>query len=221
MSFDFKIVTFYTPEYAYLRDVWIASVAAQGHDYVCVEREGKGSWKKNVLEKSVFMLEMILKYPEYNILWVDIDGVVQGELPLMNELAIKEYDMASRTYSLTHAKRRRPSIKKFHGQNFYRDRMACSATVWLNNNDKIVELLGYACDKTYSFPGCWHSHEDLLNHALNAKGRELDIKYYDMPVEYCYIEALEWKKVEDEYNVPISDAVIVQGIASREHKERN
>jgi len=220
MKHNFKIVTFYTPDYEYLREKWCDSVEQYGYEYFCFEHKDQGSWKRNVLMKSDFMLQQLLGRSAYDILWIDVDGWVTGELDLIETLCHSDYDMATRTYKVPEEARRRKSFKKFYGKQFYRERMACSATVWLKNNEKTLEVMDYAAEQAVKNPNCWVSHEDCLNHALHVIGNRVELNYYDLPVEYCYCPKLSKARKEAEYSADINDVRIMQGLASQGRKRK-
>ena len=219
MKNNLKIVTFYTHNYEHYRDKWVSSVEKYGYEYECCKRDDKGNWKLNVLQKAPFMLEMLLKYPEYDILWIDIDGYVNGELELFDEISEQGYDIATRTYKVPSEVRRRPSYRRHHNRNYYRDRSMCSAVVWIRNNDKMIEMLDLAMTKAMDMPICWAGNEDNMNWAVYQVSKNHEIKYYDLSVEYCYLPVLVRHSKEAEYGVPIEQARIIQNVSDMRYKK--
>ena len=74
-----RIVTFYTPRYAGEVEPWVESIRATGIPYHITIVDEQGSWRKNVGMKPQFMLDCLLLFKE-PLLWIDIDGRVQGSL---------------------------------------------------------------------------------------------------------------------------------------------
>ena len=135
-------------------------------DYI----ENKGSWRANVLYKPLFIKKMLLKHKQ-SIVSLDADASIEQYPHLFEKL--KAYDMGAHWLDWNSWYGKRDGKKEFLG-----------GTLYFNYNERVLKLV----DK-------W-----IENHKINpclpqkVLGKTIketkDIKIYELPLEYSYIETL-------------------------------
>ncbi len=74
-----RIVSFYTPHYEGQLEPWVEAIRKTMIPYFVTCRPDAGNWRANVRMKPTFLLECLEQFKE-PILWIDIDGIVRGDL---------------------------------------------------------------------------------------------------------------------------------------------
>lgn len=214
---NFKVITYYTSKYAHMVDGWVENVSSFDYDYHIEEMPDENDWRLNVLNKPAYIADKMEQFRDVDLLWLDMDGVIIKPLTLIDEISASGYDMASRRMG-KREQVSRPSFRKFKNRNFWMDKTMCSATMWFANNEKTHGLLRHAEKMVNDDPDRWHSNEDNMNCALYDKADELRLKYYDLPVTYCYITCLDNYRLCPEFKCKLADAVILQDVISKDMK---
>jgi hypothetical protein len=134
------VVSFFTEANGYKPDAvkMMASCERFGLDYYVLNIKGEGSWLANVRYKPAFMQQMLAQHQGKNLVWIDVDGVVQQYPQLLDDLAgAMEY-------------------KDFIiGVHYFRKRELLTNTVFLRNCDQTMQLMAAWINLVKAMPGVW------------------------------------------------------------------
>ncbi len=79
-SFNWTLISFYTPLYDKIKDRLVSSCHAFDLPFVIERHEDQGSWEANCCYKAAFILDKLLERKE-PVLWVDADAEIVNALP--------------------------------------------------------------------------------------------------------------------------------------------
>lgn len=160
--------------------------------------ESKGSWLKNVAQKPGAIFNAMEKYPNKDIVCLDADSEILSYPSLFDNIP-EEYDLAFHTLDWNTWYRNNSNIKEL-----------LSGTMYIRNNEKTRKIVEewYFTSNNYDM---WE--QKVLSNILE---KNKDIKIYDLPLEYCWINSLPDGK--DPFIKP--DNVIIQHFqASRKYRK--
>jgi len=159
----------------------------------------RGSWLKNTSHKPEFLRTMMGLHKE-NIVFVDVDAEINFYPGIF--LAIpEEYCIAAHLLDKN----------AWYGYNYPQGRYELlSGTLWFRNCDKSKQLLE-AWDSACKETSMWE--QKVLQNVL----KQLEMKCYQLPLEYCYIASLPGDR---EPLVKVDNPVIVHHQISRKLKSR-
>jgi len=158
--------------------------------HVGIERDEK-NWIKNVNRKPEFIRNCLLQFKE-DVLWIDADAEVRKYPELFSKIPF-EYDIAYHSldwatwYNVPGSKTKEPLI----------------GTLYLRYRPKVLKFLDrwiVECNQDSL------SAQKVLHKALG------DIKVFDLPLEYCYINSMPNRR---EPYVKIDNPMIIHYQASR------
>lgn len=164
--------------------------------------KNRGNWADNSCQKPAIILEALNKYLKHNIVWVDVDAKIKGYPLLLGILNLyNDCDIAVH-YLSWEDHYGRPSDKG--------KRELIDGTIYIRNNKKMREFIKKwkqnSTDKNIN-------HQKVLERMLEKRK---DIKVYNLPREYCYIETTSFGKKPA---IPIKNSVICHYQASRKAKK--
>lgn len=122
-----------------------------------------GSWQKNTQYKAVFIKDMLDKYPDQPIVYLDADAVVRSFPILFDEI---DCDIAVHYYD-----NKKRNIKEL-----------LSGTIYFGHTAKAKELVQLWIDINKEFPEQW----DQKNLDIAIK-RMPELKIVELPASYCLI----------------------------------
>jgi hypothetical protein len=158
-------VTFATPDYAAESKRLIASFKRFGLEYFSESFMDTGRWVTNCGHKPIFLKEMMVKYPDRAVVWVDADAEVKKEpreLLTMPSWA----DVGACRY--TWKKGRKTEL--------------LSGTIYLKNNEIAHDVVDEWVKTQRRAPQLWD--QVTLDEVLR---RLRHVLFYALPVEYCFI----------------------------------
>jgi len=161
----FIVVAYYTKNTIYeaMVEKFIESVKRHNVPHYVQAIENKGDWYKNTNYKPTFLKGMLLKYPGFSIVYVDIDAEFL-KYPVLFETF--DYDIGVHVFD-------RSCYSKSH-QGFE----VLSGTIFLRNNMKVYELVERWERECRANPKKWDQR------SLEAV---LEGDYGVLPGEYCKI----------------------------------
>ena len=166
MNQDFIIVAYYTRDtfYESYAEVFIDSVLAYGVPYYVEAIDNKGDWFKNTSFKPTFLKQMLDKFPDRNIVYVDIDAEFKAYPVLFEEM---DGDVA--VHNLDRSLYKRRQVKDWE---------VLSGTVFLRNNEKVRRIVERWEKECAKYPYVWDQRH---------LEKVLDGDFYNLPEEYCTI----------------------------------
>jgi len=173
---DYIIVSYYTKGtgYEYEAQNLVASLEEFGINY-CVEgRQSFGSWCVNAQHKAVFLQEMLQRFNEKSVVWIDADAVVM-QYPEEFDSVDADIGVCYRDYSLF------PCRSRSNGKELL------SGTIYFSNNGRTEKLIDDWVRINSQSPALWDQRS--LESAININ-RGLRIK--ELPPQYCQI--YDWMK---------------------------
>jgi hypothetical protein len=165
----FIVVGYYTLNSLYEKEAsrLISSLIMHNVPYHITPVESKGNWYANTQFKPTFLRNMMLKFPDYSIVYVDVDAEFFSYPDLFNDLDENvEVDVA--VHLLDHAKR---------GRNI--DYEMLSGTIFLKNNPTVRGIVDNWIEGCKDSPTLWD--QAALAEALKGQ------PFYTLPEEYCTI----------------------------------
>jgi len=144
--------------------VFIKSLERLNIPYHVEGVDNLGSWHKNTSYKPTFIKQMLKKFPDKNIVYVDCDAEFMEYPVLFDEL---DCDIAVHNFD----RRYHPNIKTEAWE-------ILSGTIFLRNNETVYALVEKWERKCQDAPMTWDQ-----KHLAKLIG----INYYDLPGEYCKI----------------------------------
>lgn len=165
----FLVIAYYTPGNQYETLSEDLAKSCQNHNISLFLKPVKdlGSWEKNTHYKANFIYECLHSFDQ-NLVYVDVDAVFRKYPILFNSL---ECDIAYRT------------------ENFkWRRNEALSGTIFLNNNDRVKNLvknwisINELVPAIRKMPTTWEQAN--MQTAVEA---DVSLNYYNLPPEYTYI----------------------------------
>lgn len=192
----YKIISFYTPNYKEIAEKYlIPSVNKFKLSNYIIEVPDLGSWKKNTDYKPLFIKDFILKN-KTNIIFIDVDATINSYPDLFDNIPLA-YDIGIHYLDW-----------KIH-YNTINKKELLSGTIFLRYNNNTIRLLNLWIDLTKH---C-HVEQNALDKTLKQMS---DIKIYELPREYCYIETLP---SGNKPNNPIDNPIISHHQISRIKKK--
>ena len=153
----------------------------------------QGNWQKNTRYKANFLLEMLEKYPNNKLLYIDCDAEIL-KLPILLD-QLKDYDIAVRW------------------QDFrWRKNECLSGTIFLSSNERTKELCRKWADKNIQEGNNATSFEQWNLGIVINEMKKNGLKDYNLPPEYTMI----FDSMQQMY--PDKEAVIIHWQASRKYK---
>ena len=164
-------ISFYTT--GYYEDVMnshlLPSLLLFNLPYYILPMENKHNWHENTKQKIDFILKALKENSPDSVVWIDADAKIENYPSLFYEIP-EEYDIGVHTLDW----------KEQYGKE---GSELLSGTVFLRNNKKVEELVKLW--KKYANETCqWEQR------ALERAIKELDIKVYKLPKDYCYITTI-------------------------------
>jgi len=123
-------------------------------------------WSKNTNYKPTFLLSMLNKFPDKDIVWIDCDAELKRYPELFNKL---DCDVAAHEFNR--------SLYQLHHENTPTELL--SGTLFLRNNEKVYEIVKKWIQECSENPRVWD--QKSLAKVLNGN-------YYRLPAEYCCID---------------------------------
>jgi len=124
-----------------------------------------GSWQKNTQYKPTFLLDMLIKFPGHNIVYVDIDAEFKQYPVLFDSLTDCKQIAAHQLNHRCHTKRERPNE-------------LLSGTLFLPNTSNVHTIIKQWIEQCKSNPTEWDQR--VLEKVVGSD-------YYFLPEEYCFI----------------------------------
>ena len=153
------VVAFYTINTPYEQEVRKLEFTCTKHGlkYHTEGYEGRGHWTANCAIKPEFILEMLTRFPDEDLLYIDADGEIKQYPKLIEKLTcdVAAYIMKGGTL--------------------------LSGTLFFRNNEKVKELVNEWIKKQRQRPDRWDQytlHETIVNH-----GPRLGINIEELPSE--------------------------------------
>jgi hypothetical protein len=199
-EFNYIVAAFYTEQTPYAMEIeekLLKSLRKLSIPYYVEKIENKGNWRLNTAYKPQLALNAMEKYPDKDIVLLDADSVVTRNPILFNEIP-KEYDVALHILDWDTWYRNGEHVKE-----------VLSGTMLLRNNEKTKALAKEWLDLSANAK-MWEQRvlEDILK-------RKPDIKVYNLPLEYCYINSMPNGKLPF---IRCPEAVIIHYQASRKFR---
>jgi len=191
MRRKFVIVSYFTQKTGYEKEMkkLSASLHALDTDFFILPIWNQGNWFKNTAYKATFIREMLDRFRDKNIVFIDVDTKVHHYPVLFDEL---DCDIA---YHLRIGRRNYPNGELLSGTLFFSNnanaRMICDRWILENNED----------------PTMWEQRN--LRRAIDALRSKISIKL--LPASYCKIFDARTQEVE-------GDIVIEHFQKSREYR---
>jgi len=161
--------------------------------------ENLGSWQLNTSFKPTFILQMLEKHKEENVVFVDADAEVLEYPSLFDEIP-EQYTFASHTLDRG----------EWYNNNETRQELL-TGTLWIRNCERSKEIIREwidECAKTKNW------EQRVLEQVL-FKNNE---KVFQLPVEYCWIKTLP--NGNDPYVKPVGKIFVRHNQVSRELKKQ-
>jgi len=165
----FIVVGYYTTNSLYEKEAsrLISSLITHNVPYHITPVESKGNWYKNTQFKPTFLRNMLIKFSDYSIVYVDVDAEFLSYPDLFDQLdANPEVNIA--VHLLDHVKR---------GRNI--DYEMLSGTVFLKNTEIVKKIVDNWITKCEASETLW----DQVALAQVLK----DLPFSVLPEEYCTI----------------------------------
>lgn len=171
---SFIVISYYTVETEYVR---------VAHDFLMASLKGKDirsdirgvenlqSWAANTSFKPTFILQMLEKHKEDNVVFIDADGEVLEYPKLFDEIPL-QHNFASHTLDRG----------EWYANNETRMELL-TGTLWVRNctrSKEVIKEWADECAKTKNW------EQRVLEQVL-YKNKEV---VYPLPVEYCWIKTL-------------------------------
>lgn len=161
------VVSFFTEANGYKPDAvkMMASCEKFGLDYYVLNIKGEGSWLTNVRYKPNFMQQMLAQHQGKNLVWIDVDGMVQQYPQLLDDLAgtVEMQDFII-------------------GVHYFRKRELLTNTVYLKNCDQTMQLMAAWINLVKAMPGVWE--QKILQLLLS---QHPEWKVFLLPANYSQI----------------------------------
>jgi len=125
--------------------------------------EDKGSWKKNTQYKPTFIKDMLIKYPDYSIVYTDIDSVFKA-YPILFE-NISE-DIAAHVFN-----------RAEYSSSSKQTNELLSGTLYFKNSPESIRILDLWIAECAKHPASWD--QKALQKVIS--------KFYKLPPQYCCI----------------------------------
>jgi len=136
--------------------------------------ENLGSWSANTSYKPTFILQMLNKHPDKNIIFLDADAEIL-EYPRLFEEIPEEHNFAA------HVLDRNSWYNTKFNDNESTELL--SGTFFVRNNEesrRIINIWIQECGRTKEW------EQRVLRRVL----KECSVKLYELPLSYCYIKSL-------------------------------
>ena len=185
MKQNFVICTFYTPGYIQFLSAWENRVKATGYEYHIELMEDRGKWSLNDCIKPEFIKSMMLKYPDKNIVWVDIDGQIVKK-PVLFESIGNDIDMAGHRLILAPYEWKYIQ-EKYTYQKMWGSRLVLGGTLMLGNTDRAHRLVDMWMESCQNDPDRQTGDQDNLNELLDKHAEGMELNFYELPYQYVYL----------------------------------
>jgi hypothetical protein len=164
-------VTHNTPYELLLAQYLLPSIEKFGYSHCIDVIDSEGSWLKNVAQKPNTILRAMDKFPAHDIVALDADSEILKPLDLFMQIP-KEYDFACHILDWN----------SWYNNNS-NEKEVLSGTCWIRNSERGRELVTKWRDLAAN------SHE-WEQKCLDKAIKELNIKVFELPIEYCHIKSL-------------------------------
>lgn len=172
---NFKVVAFYTANTIYEKIfnqyLW-PSLLKWDLPYSIIKIPNEGNWFKNVAHKPRIVLEELETNAE-DLVILDVDAKIEQNPVLFYELD-KKFDIACHILEW----------KTWYNQPNSNTKELLSGTIYLRNNPEVKQVCK-AWKHYASTSGQWE--QKALQRAIKENK---NVKFYNLPVEYCYINSL-------------------------------
>lgn len=170
-----RIVAFYTKNTPYEDEVkkLEASINSLGLTYHLEGYEGQGSWVLNCGMKPIFIWEMLHKFPNEDLLYVDADAIIH-KVP---QVSVMQGDICAHV--------------REGGE-------LLSGTVFFKNIDKVKKLVHEWIVMQKKFSQKWD--QQTLSEVLAVHGPRLGINFKELPPTYTKIFDQDWGDPVIEHN---------------------
>jgi hypothetical protein len=194
----YRVVSFYTPDYAEYVAKLSESVARFG--YLCHYKEypKRRSWRRNTHIKPEFILDCLNEFDE-DILWIDADAVIERPLYLFDAGMDADFSFFTPPQEWIDLGLMSDLTA---GNRFW------TGTMYFTNNANSKTFVKAWLDKIRKHPGA-AGDQTLISRVFSEDN--LDFKFTELPFEYVRIF---------DYPVYSSEGVIVHHQASRKFNER-
>jgi len=193
------LCAYYTPNYqSVAEDYLLQSIPKLAFPYHVCQVDSKINWFGNILFKPTFILECLLTFPTTNIVYNDVDSIINCYPSLFDNI---QEDLG--LYYLDY--------KEHYGRNGKTELL--SGTMFFKNCPKVIELVKIwktKCDQSYRRNGCTEQY--ILNEMLKDNK---DITVFNLPRTYCYINSLP---NGNKPFIPLINPVIEHFQESRKHR---
>lgn len=196
------ISCFYTKDTPYEQEFYRflkPSLDKLGLTYTVDVMQSAGSWYKNVAMKPHTLLRALERYPDYNVVGIDVDAEITQNPTLLYEIP-EEYDIACHFLNW----------KEWYGHDVDIEELL-SGTIFLRNNKKVKEM----CQQWYNMAmGVQEWEQKCLERLIKQNS---DIKVYKLPIDYTYIATLPDGSSP---RVKVPNPIVIHHQASRRLKKR-
>lgn len=159
-------VCYYTPDNGYkpyAADL-MASLDRFQLDYDVQPIKNRGNWDKNTKAKPDFILKMMDRYPERDIVWLDADSVVLSLPEILLKLGNKPVDCAC------HVRKGRELI---------------SSVMFFKNNSKCRKVLTEVKELIAVEGERLHGEQKFFEEVIMKHKKRTTFKFQTLPEEYC------------------------------------
>lgn len=159
---SYIVVAYYTEKTGYEIEAQnlIKSLVKFNLPHEVVPIPNQGNWQANTQYKPYFIKQMLLRHFPKDLLYLDVDAIVQREPVLFDHF----------TYDI--------------GVHYMHNVELISSTVYLANNPRIFALVERWNHGCLMEPSIWD--QKILQAAIN-NSRDLRLKVCNLPPEYCKI----------------------------------
>ena len=153
----FRVIAFYTKDTPYEQEVGNLEVSLNKFEipYHFMGYKNLGSWVKNCAIKSEFIRDMLIKFPNEDLLYLDADAIV---------IAYPKYF---------------DTFQGDLGTHMYHGREMLSGTIYLRNNIKIQQLVDLWVTEQKMFPEKWD--QKVLQSVVKKSASSLGIQVTNIP----------------------------------------
>ncbi len=172
---NFMVVGYYTKDTLYQEyaSIFAKSLDRLGVTFYLEAMDSLGTWHKNTRYKPTFIKKMLKEFPDYNIVYNDVDAEFLKYPKLFEDL---DYEIAVHKFDRRH-----------HSQIKVESYEILSGTIFLKNCQEVYELVERWEVECKRRPMVWDQ---------KSLEKILDGNFYNLPPEYCKIFDI-MKKVKD------------------------
>lgn len=172
-------VTFYTPNYAKFLPQFKDYMDRYNRKYVAYAAPEKGNWHLNDAMKPSYILQALNEYPDYNVVWLDIDTHIHDDLPIFDNI---KCDIAAYRFQM-YSKANQWMSKIY---KYVTDWAWSAGTIFFANNAKVKEFCRLWIEDCEKDPYKKVGDQANFNNTVFGYADKLGIVLVDLPSSYCY-----------------------------------